>query len=596
VNDRLMTKRITPVTVKDILARAADKFGENVFCRTRKPDGKYAQRTYSELFIDVKKLGAALMEMGVEPGDKVAFSGENSYEWTVTYFAVLSGGCVGVPLDPSLKDKEIAGTLNKSGARFVIVSPKLLDTFNGLRSSCPAVDTIVSMGEGIPGVLNWADVLKSGENTALQEKWWSREVLLDDVAIYLFTSGTTGQSKAAILTHQNLGSNAVQIGETGMVESGMIFLSLLPLHHTFEATAGMLLPMYFGCSLTYARSLKSKEIVEDIRDTNVNIMLGVPLLYEKMLGGIRRAVDEKGGFTKFLFNAMFGFTGTVYDLTGLNLGRSLFKGLREKAGLGTMSYFVSGAAPLQAEICKSFFLLGLPVLQGYGLTESSPVISANIPDKIKFASSGPALPGVEVRIDNPDENGEGEIIARGDNIFLGYLDNDELTREVLRDGWLRTGDSGYLDRDGYVYITGRLKTVIVTASGKNIHPEEVEAELTACPFIAEVMVLSLQDKTTGREIVGSIVFPDYEYFDRYYETEDIEITDDFIEAKIRQEVNGLCRKLADYKRVKVISIRKEEFPKTTTRKIKRFLFKDGEEITRESDAKGIEEKEKSRVR
>jgi long-chain acyl-CoA synthetase len=588
-------KQIEPITVKGILARAAEKYGENVFSRTRQPDSDYTGKTYSELFANVKKLGAALTKLGVKPGDRVAFSGENSFEWVTTYFAVLSGGCIGVPIDPSLKDKEIAGTLNTSGARLVIVSPKLKEKYAGLCSSCPTVEKIISMGAGDNKVMSWEDILVLGDDEALQEEWWSREVGLDDVAVYLFTSGTTGQSKAAILTQRNLGTNAVQIGAAGLVKEGMVFLSLLPLHHTFEATAGMLLPMCFGCSITYARSLKSKEIVEDIRDTDVNVMLGVPLLFEKMLGGIRRAIDEKGGLTKVLFNAMFGLTRIVYDLTGLNLGHLLFRGLREKAGLGTMAYFVSGAAPLQAEICKSFFLLGLPVLQGYGLTESSPVISCNVPDKIKFASSGPALLGVEVRIDNPNENGEGEIIARGDNIFKGYLDNEEMTHEVLRDGWLRTGDSGYLDRDGYVYITGRLKTVIVTASGKNIHPEEVEAELTASPFIAEVMVLSLQDEATNREIVGSIVFPDYEYFDRYYESEDVEITDDFIEAKIRQEVNILCRKLADYKRVKVISIRKEEFAKTTTRKIKRFLFKDGKEIQQDGERREVEEREKSRV-
>ncbi|MCP4230429.1 MAG: AMP-binding protein [bacterium] len=595
MNDNRTTKQIKPITVKDIMARAADKFGENVFSRTRKPDRSYTQKTYSELFADVKKLGVALAEFGIERGDRVAFSGENSFEWAVTYLAVLSGGCVGVPIDPSLKGKEIAGTINKSDARLVIVSPKLKDKYVGFCSSCPAVEKIISMGEGDSEVLGWAEFVETGEDVVLQDKWWSRDVGLDDIAIYLFTSGTTGQSKAAILTQRNLGSNAVQVGETGLVEDGMIFLSLLPLHHTFEATAGMLLPMYFGCSITYARSLKSKEIVEDIRDTDVNVMLGVPLLYEKMLGGIRRAIHEKGGFTKFLFNAMFGLTKVVYGLTGLNLGRLLFKGLREKAGLGTMRFFVSGAAPLQADVCKSFFLLGLPVLQGYGLTESSPVISANVPEKIKFASSGAPLPGIEVRIDNPDENGEGEIIARGDNIFVGYLDNDKMTNEVLLDGWLRTGDSGYLDRDGYIYITGRLKTVIVTASGKNIHPEEVEAELTVSPFIAEVMVLSLQDEATNREIVGSIIFPDYEYFERYYESDDVELNDEFIEVKIRQEVNTLCRKLADYKRVKIISIRKEEFPKTTTRKIKRFLFRDGEEIKPEGEGRGIREKEKSRV-
>jgi long-chain acyl-CoA synthetase len=565
------------LTVKDFFLRSYEMFGDEVFARTRRPEGSYEESYYRDLYENAVALGAGLAAMGIGPGSRVAVAGENRFEWAVAYFAVLVGGAVCVPIDPNLKEKEIEGILERSGTEVAIISPKLVSTYLKLVDKLPKFRQVVSMGPAEGGALGWADVLKTGDSEKTREEYLGREVNMDDTAVLIFTSGTTGASKAVVLSHRNLGANANQVYTCLPYTGDDVFLSLLPLHHTFEAMTGMFTPMSVGCSITYARSFKSKEIIEDIRDTGVSVMCGVPLLYEKMLAGIFRSVNEKGGLTKVTFYSMLSLVRAVYFLTGRNIGFALFGGLRKKAGLDKLNFFVSGAAPLQPHISETFYSLGLPLLQGYGLTETSPVVSVNPRNRIKFASSGPPIPGVEVRVADPGADGEGEIIIRGDNVMEGYYQDPAATAETLRDGWLCTGDAGWIDRDGYLYITGRVKNVIVTPSGKNIHPEEVEADIAASPFVSEVMVCSVTGEKSGREEVGAVVCPDFEYFEQFASANGTALTDEYIEEKVRDEVKEACKRLADYKRVKVVKLRKEEFPKTTTRKIKRYLFKDGEQ-------------------
>jgi len=567
-------------TTLGLVARAREKFGPRTFAQWRLPSGEFARVTYEQLYADVGRLGAALAGLKVRPGTPVAVIGENRYEWAVAYLAATGGGAVGVPLDPQLKEKELAGIMAKAKVEVVIAAPPFVATFAALRERLPHLRELVSMGEGEAGTaLGWEEALARGEEAAAaREEFFAREVALDDLAVLLFTSGTTGTSKAAMLTHRNLGANVHQVYQSLPFDERDVFLSLLPLHHTFEATAGMLIPISGGCTITYARSFKSKEIVEDIRDAGVSMMCGVPLLYEKMLAGLRRAIREAPPLRRALFHTFMGLTRAAHVLTGVNLGRFFFAGLRRKAGLNTQRMFISGAAPLKAEISRTFYYLGLPLLQGYGLTETAPVVSVNPLDRIKFASSGVLIPGVEVRIADPDAEGIGEVAVAGDNVMVGYYEDPALTAGVLREGWFYTGDAGWLDREGYIYITGRVKNVIVTAAGKNVYPEEIEAELGASAVIAEAAIMPMTDAASGREAVGAIIFPDYEYLEGEARLAGEPLTDAFVEGKVREAVAACCQSLADYKRVKIIKIRKEEFPKTTTRKIKRYLFRDGEQI------------------
>ena len=565
-------------TLLGLVARARDKFGERTFAQRRVAPGEFERFTYRQLYDDVVRLGAALGKAGVSHGTRVGVVGENRYEWAVAYLAATGGGAVCVPLDPQLKAKEIGSILETSEAEVVISSPTTLGLLKELRGRLPGVREIISMGDAEDGVRGWADVLAEGDDDAAREEYLGREVSLDDLAVLLFTSGTTGKSKAVMLTHRNLGANVDQVYRALYFDETDVFLSLLPLHHTIEATAGMMIPISGGCSITYARSYKSKEIVEDIRDSGVSMMCGVPLLYEKMLAGLRRAVRESPPVKRTLFKVLMAVTRAGHVLFGVNLGRFLFSSLRKKAGLDTVRMFISGAAPLKAEVSRTFYYLGLNLLQGYGLTETSPVVSVNVPERIKFASSGLPIPDVRVRIHEPNAEGVGEVAVAGDNIMVGYYGDPAMTGSVLRDGWFYTGDAGWLDRDGYVYITGRIKNVIVTAAGKNVYPEEIEAELGASAVIAEAAVMPMRDPSSGREAVGAVIFPDYEYLEGEASRAGEALDDAFAEKRIREAVADCCQTLADYKRVKIIKIRKEEFPKTTTRKIKKFLFRDGEQV------------------
>ncbi|HUU56689.1 MAG TPA: AMP-binding protein [bacterium] len=577
-----MAKNIRPgigvFTLLELVARAREKFGGRVFAQRRLGSGEFARVTYERLYDDVVRLGAALGKRGVAHGTRVGVIGENRYEWAVAYLAVTGGGAVCVPLDPQLKAKEIGRILETAEAEVVISSPASLAVFKGLRNRLPKLRDIISMGEAEDGARGWADALAEGDDESAREEYLGRGVALDDLAVLLFTSGTTGTSKAVMLTHRNLGANVDQVYGALVFDERDVFLSLLPLHHTFEATAGMLIPIAAGCAVTYARSFKSREIVEDIRDAGVTMMCGVPLLYEKMLAGLRRAVNDSAPGKRALFTIFMAVTRAGHVVAGVNLGRFLFSSLRKKAGLDTIRMFISGAAPLKAEVTSTFYYLGLNLLQGYGLTETSPVVSVNVPERIKFASSGPPIPGVRVRIHEPNAEGVGEVAVAGDNIMVGYYGDPAMTSGVLRDGWFYTGDAGWLDRDGYVYITGRIKNVIVTAAGKNVYPEEIEAELGASAVIAEAAVMPMRDPSSGREAVGAVIFPDYEYLEGEASRAGEKLDDAFTESRIRDAVADCCRTVADYKRVKIIKIRKEEFPKTTTRKIKKYLFRDGEQV------------------
>jgi long-chain acyl-CoA synthetase len=334
----------------------------------------------------------------------------------------------------------------------------------------------------------------------------------------------------------------------------------------------MLVPLYAGATICYARSLKSRDIINDIRDSQATMMLGVPLLFEKIYEGILRAVKEKPMLTRAAFAASSGLVKSIKSLTGATAGRKVFSSLREKAGLSSLRLLVSGGAALKPEVLVGLETLGLSMMQGYGLTESAPVLTINNAPRPDPASVGAPLADIEVKIVDPDATGIGEIAARGANIMLGYYKNQAATDAVIRDGWLHTGDLGYIDQRGCVFITGRAKNVIISSAGKNIYPEEVEAQLAKSPYIAEALVLGEKNEQSGREEVHAIVYPNYETFDEHAVHHKIKMDEVQIEKILKAEIRHQCGHLAEYKRVKHFSVREEEFPKTTTRKIKRYLF------------------------
>ena len=548
---------LTRLTIKSLKDQLSGTFAENTVLRIKR-DGEYVEYTGGEAARRADALAGLLASLGLQQGDRVALLADNQPEWGIAYLAIVGHGMTAVPIDRLLKPGEYQRILEDSGTRAIVVSDAFRDDLHSIAGTLPELKHVLSLEE----------VMGSESNIAAPDS----QVSPNDLAVLIYTSGTTGQPKGVMLSHRNIMSNVVACSEVISITSEDSFVSVLPLHHTFECTAGFLAPMYVGATVSYVGSLKSRDIVDTMKDSRATIMLAVPLLYEKMHQGIMRKVSTQPAVTRTVFNLLMGAV-KVGEKFNRRMGTTLFKSLRDKGGLGTIRFFVSGAAALPPEVATGFDRLGLRILQGYGLTEASPVVAVHRVDETpKPDSVGPAISGVEVEVLDPDETGVGELIVRGDNVMLGYYNNLEATAEVLKDGTLYTGDSGWIDEDGHLHIAGRLKNVIVTRAGKNIYPEEIEGELVLSPYIAEVLVFGAEDAASGEEYVRAVVVPDFEYL----EQEGTPTDDDTLTRLINHEVRERGRNLADYKRVREVELRREEFSKTSTRKIKRFLFQSGQ--------------------
>lgn len=534
---------------------------------------KWNRISYRKLGENVLELAKGLVKLGLQKSQTVGILSENRPEWGTAYLAILQAGGVVIPIDPLLKPLEMAGILKQSEITTIFVSGKhsaKLKEAPDLTHNLEAVISIDDEGT-LVNSLKFSGLVAEGRESNITFS----PLKNTDLAEIIFTSGTTGNSKGVMLTHKNILSDIGGIKKDLILYPKDNFLSVLPLNHVFESTCGFLTPLFSGAQITYTRSLKSKELLEDIRANKITLVLGVPLLYEKMFLGIKNAILKKGVLAKLYFKLSFNLTQFFKKLLGLNPGRFLFRTLRQRAGLSSLRLLICGGAPLPAYIAESFDLLGIKFLQGYGLTETSPVLTLNPTDKPKYASVGKPIAGVELKIENPDEKGVGEILAKGDMIMSGYFQNPKATSLVLKDGWFYTGDSGWVDQQGYFYICGRIKNVIVSAAGKNIYPEEIENELLKSPFIAEVMISG--KKIENREEVYAQVVPDYDYLKE--ELGSLSTENHHLEKIIREEIHRCCGNLAEYKRVKGFEIREKEFEKTPTKKIKRFAVADKNNIS-----------------
>lgn len=556
-----------PAPVVRLLPQLADfaarQYGESPFLLRWTASG-WEETTFAQAARRMHAFTALLESAGVKSGDRVALQSENRPEWGLAYLAALEAGAVVVPLDALLREQEVGEILATAGATHCIVSARQRAVVEQARAARQPGLQLVSLdaAEDLP---SWP---------AAQERYADERPRPDrasptDLAVLLFTSGTTGQAKGVMLSHANLLYNVEGVAHTFEFGPADRLLSVLPLHHTFESTGGFLCPLRVGASVAYARGLKSNELREDMRSSGATLILGVPLLYEKLLAAIHRGIAEAPLQRRLPARALLGITRLARWTTGARLGKRLLRPLREKSGMGRLRMFISGAAALPDEVFWGFIDLGWPVLEGYGLTECAPVVAANRPDHPRPGAVGWPLAGVDVRIDQPDAEGNGEIVVRGPNVMLGYFGNPQATAEVLRDGWFFTGDLGRITTDGRVKITGRLKNMIATAAGKKIYPEEVEIHLGNCPYILEVVVVGGRDPRGEREEVHAHVFPDFQALEALARSQGRAFDDAFAEEVLRCEVETRCHLLAPYKRVKRVIVRRQEFPKTTTGKIRR---------------------------
>ena len=540
-------------TLPQILAHGVRTFGDRLALR-KHGDGGASGYTYRQLGAHTAAVAQRLEGLGVTTGTPVALLCENRPEWAVAYFAIHVRGAVCVPIDARLKTAEIRSILARSRARLFLVSHPL----------SPAADEAAHGLENV-AVARIEDLL--GEADAGPSPEFpidaASNVTGNDVAVLSFTSGTTGPSKAIVLTHRNLVSNAVAGTRWMDVGPDDRLVSILPLNHLFEQTAGLLIPLIVGASVTYPGSLNPRTILEAMRSTEATLMLMVPAMARLLRKRILSALGSQPPWKQRLFHAGRRMAPAARRI-GLRLDRLLFREVHRAFG-GRMRFFICGGAPLDPRLAQFFSQLGLPILEGYGLSEAAPVVSCNTLTNYALGSVGKPLPGVEVTIRAPDGGGEavGEICVRGPNVMAGYFEDAEATAEVLQDGWLATGDLGRVDTAGYLYVVGRLKDVIVSESGKNVYPAEIEAEIGLCPHVRETCVLGVRTGNgagVDEEIVALVAVDDEALAAEH---------DCNHEDLLRDEIRGACARLADYKRPKRFGLWPGEFPRTTTLKVKK---------------------------
>ncbi|MFA5104678.1 MAG: AMP-binding protein [Candidatus Margulisiibacteriota bacterium] len=560
------------LVVPEMLKMDEKKFSPHPALKIRQENDSYKVFTYKEFVEALTRVSAFLAGRGVRKNDKVVLLCENRPEWPIVYFGIANIGAVTVPLDPKLEPEEIRNLVVNSDSTMLFSSSTLMEKVDAIRNEIGNIKDIVNIDGALQDVLNKpADkvFLSNAQNMA-------KEVVPQDLLSIIYTSGTTGNPKGVMLTHMNILSNVAMIDPIfWMLGPGDNFLSVLPNYHTFETTAGMFCALFKGCCITYAESLKSYNLLRNMQETRTSVLCAVPLLYKLFAEGIDRQIQEKGFFAGILFGILTGLAKLFRMIFRRNFGRLFFGMIHRKFG-GNIRFFVSGGAALDPELIKKFDLMGFTILQGYGLTETSPILSACTLDNNVFGSVGKALPGIEIKINDPSKDGIGEIIARGSNIMIGYYKNEEATKEVIRDGWFHTGDLGRFDKNGNLYITGRCKDVIVLGSGVNVYPDEAEFTLSKSPFISEVCVFGhlIKDGVrSGMEEVHCAAVPNMEYFADWAMKNGQKLSDELINGTIGKEIDRLSLNLTNYKRPAKCYVSGEPLPKTTTKKIKRAVVK-----------------------
>jgi len=551
--------------VRDAFLKSTEKHRDRIALQYKKA-GNWIPISFGELRVMVEEVACGFAAIGLKPVEnKVAIMGDNRPEWAVTYLAAACTGIICVPIDRELREIETHNILYLSGAETLVCDNKHIEMAIDIRKKLPHLKTLVNMDEeeGEAGVLGFEQLRSMGRERigAGKKDFMERTVSPVDILSILFTSGTMGNPKGVMLTHKNVAINMQDAVKWVNLKTEDRFLSVLPIHHSYECTDGFLLAIYVGALTSYAENIR--RIPENLAETGTTAVLGVPLLWNAIYKKIEAAMAEKGMWKVYAAKRMAAFS----EILGINIRRILFGKLHEKFG-GHLRILISGGAAADPEVARGYRELGIEFLQGYGLTESSPIITVNRNKAFKDNAAGLPLPTVEVKIAE-----DGEVLARGPNIMKGYYNNPEATAAAIRDGWLHTGDLGYLDEDGFLHIQGRKKSVIVTPGGKKIYPEEVEAEILRSPFVLECMVWGDPAPNPGQEVeVQATVVPNIEYFAKEGMVADGAVDKSRVETILKKEVKEHCQKLSTYKRVTKVEVRFEEFEKTTTKKIKRYLY------------------------
>ncbi len=545
----------TPENLRQLLTESEKKFSGRTAFVLRDAVGNNKEVTYNRLKRDTESLGTALMyELGLS-GKKIGVMGDNAYWWCLSYLAVTGGVGVAVPLDKELTLEELGYIISFSGIDGIICDGRSAEKIlsDGYLKSR---EIKVICTENVKGTVFFDDLLRKGENLIYEGKrdYLAAEPDGEKMAVLIFTSGTTGMAKGVMLSHRNLISDLVSVSKKVRVDENDRSLSFLPLHHTYEAIAFLMI-IYSGGSIAFSGSVRT--LKEDFAFYRPTVFVTVPLLLEKIHKRIMTSIEKQGKRKKVQFFSV------ISSAVSEEKRKKIFSEVHAFFG-GRLNKIIVGAAAIQKEVAEDFIMFGIPVIIGYGLTECSPIVICNGTDAPATDTIGKPLDGVEVKIENPDEKGIGEICVKGPMVMLGYYKNKISTDEVLKDGFLYTGDLGYRDKSGNYHITGRKKNVIVTKNGKNIYPEEVEYYLLKNTVIADALVYAEDDS-----IVSAQIIPDTEEIGRRMKKTDL--TSGEIHKAIIEAVRSTNRKLPSYKSVKKVTVRTKDFIRTSTKKIKRDL-------------------------
>ena len=549
---------------RDLVDYSCTHYAENIAYKYKKDytakEPEYIEKTYKQTGEDIKALSTTLLKLGLE-GKKIVLVGNNSYEWCISYLAITCGNMVVVPIDKALPDNEMQRLIIRSEAEAIICDKKYLDIALETQKSEEKIKEIICTEKNDKKSKTVQELVKEGKKLLENGDTKYEKIKIDPnkMSIMLFTSGTTNEPKAVMLTQKNICSDLTDIATFVKIYDTDTLLSFLPIHHTFECTITFLYGFYSGATVAFCDGLKY--IQKNLAEYKVSVFVAVPLVLETMYKKILKAIEEKGK-TK-LINKMTKISNALLKCK-IDLRKVIFKQILDNFG-GNLRVVLYGAAPMNKDTIIGYNNLGISLVQGYGLTETSPVISAETDKEKRPGSVGLALPSLQVKIEDKDENGEGEITVKGPNVMLGYYKNEEETKKVLKNGWFRTGDYGYIDKDGFIFITGRKKDIIVLKNGKNVYPQEIEFLINKIPYVAESIVYSRDKSTTDTMLCAKIVY-DKEHIKEYLG----EKTEQEYKQIIWEEIKKINQTLPIFKHIKSITITTQGLKKTTTQKVKRY--------------------------
>jgi len=547
--------------LREMLEETEKKFGDRTayFVKSKQSE-TFTKITYKEFKQDIDALGTALIDMGLKD-EKIAVIGENCYEWATTYMATVNGvGCI-VPLDKELPEIELENLLTRSKAKAIFFTDKRKEAVINISKKIDTIKYFVNMTEGSSehNILDFKEIILKGKTLlkSNNNSYINSVINNEEMNMLLFTSGTTSKSKGVMLSHKNLCSNVAGVQTLLKFDETDTFLSVLPMHHSYEATIGFLTPISVGASVGFCEGLKY--ITKNLQELKPTILTCVPAIVEGIYRKSWIAIEQAGKKEEIEKVLSQG------ELS-VEKARTIFKNIYEGLG-GRLRLFLCGAATSAPEVVKGMRNFGVFTLTGYGLTEASPVVTLNQIENYRDASIGLCIPTIQMRVDNPNAEGVGELVVKGPNVMIGYYEDEEQTKAVLEDGWLRTGDLVYVDDDGFIYVAGREKNVIITKNGKNVYPEEMEVLLSLNKYIKECVIFAKELKRKEDSTVAVSIFPDMEKINEDYG----KISEEKVLELIKEQVREFNKTQVSYKVIKYVELRNTEFAKTTSMKIKRYV-------------------------